>query len=954
MDEVVRLKSRFVSSRPGEGLGAGCTGGDEAAARLVDGILRRKSFYFQQRSGKLDMRAIGRVDIDSVVRDVDIDTLQVHLENITFADVSEDDLRLYSDQCFLNLFRLSQLLLEYLLSVQDTLATSLEALAIKHSSIRKALDKGRAELHAASEQDRALKREIRQKRATIARYEQLLALPVPSAVQDAATVSGGSLHSCLTCGKMFTSTEFLQQHIVRKHTHSEGKAKELVIRDDEEKSAHPPQLRLFVQMTTGPCLDMMVQGGATVAQLRGYINSTAGFVAAGPSKRLLYRGVLLRDDQTLRESNIPTDSQLLLLSTEVSKATEGDIQGDGDGRNSDSATGTASGETAAIKQISTVVDLMRQQIEWSMRSEHGRREQDLGSAEALEARMRTMEASLPRRLEEFMEESVGGLKTSLRKALDDMEELHAKRSNAGPIQDDEDETRRQEEQARHNLGLSRLASLAADMERVSRENTVLLQELAKVKASQAAPNTACPAAIEPPSKEPETVSQESSLQQVSNVVRNDSAPPSSTDNFPHSTSTWELSFPATASRKDAAVVQVARRATCETVCESIAAQLDVADARVVLWDGRRGGGEARTMIPLEASSGELRDLYRAGFLELEVLRGHVLSDHVVDGLVDFYEQHVPVTAKGTTAVSRSMAEIDLAAKRRATVGRKGSGQGDARGLPGPWEDDGEDAMDHAEKQVETIRAQLSATLTGARLSTSSYGNTNDLSKSININIRQTAPSLGLITSVDGNPNGGGGIGDDDIFGDGDQEDGTRLVSRADLQRVVEERKRTRPAGIERQMESVSKSMDYQLNQLLEEAEEELHQLEEDSLGSATYSSTGSSAVETASASFSNKAMEPSHHARRSLLTIPVGINDTIVQGQAHQLEDEAYQSSMERDGNSRRSGVDARLEDQDVPKSDWGRTMDTAISIPEGGAEERADQHEANASRELEHQTISG
>lgn len=50
----------------------------------------------------------------------------MHLENVTFADVTEDDLRLYSDACFLNLFRLSQLLLEYLLSVQDTLAISLE------------------------------------------------------------------------------------------------------------------------------------------------------------------------------------------------------------------------------------------------------------------------------------------------------------------------------------------------------------------------------------------------------------------------------------------------------------------------------------------------------------------------------------------------------------------------------------------------------------------------------------------------------------------------------------------------------------------------------------------------------------------------------------------------------------------------------------------------------------
>lgn len=50
---------------------------DGAAARLVEGILKRKSFYFQQRTAKLDMRAIGRVDVERVVKDVDIDTLQV-------------------------------------------------------------------------------------------------------------------------------------------------------------------------------------------------------------------------------------------------------------------------------------------------------------------------------------------------------------------------------------------------------------------------------------------------------------------------------------------------------------------------------------------------------------------------------------------------------------------------------------------------------------------------------------------------------------------------------------------------------------------------------------------------------------------------------------------------------------------------------------------------------------
>lgn len=58
------------------------------------------------------------------------------------------------------------------------------------------------------------------------------------------------------------------------------------------------------------------------------------------------------------------------------------------------ATAVAAQESVAAKQMATLVDLMRQQMEWNMRSESGRREQDLGSAEALETRMRGMEVIL--------------------------------------------------------------------------------------------------------------------------------------------------------------------------------------------------------------------------------------------------------------------------------------------------------------------------------------------------------------------------------------------------------------------------------------------------------------------------------------------------------------------------------------------------------------------------------
>lgn len=93
-------------------------------------------------------------------------------------------------------------------------------------------------------------------------------------------------------------------------------------------------------------------------------------------------------------------------------------------------------------------------------------------------------------------------------------------------------------------------------------------------------------------------------------------------------------------------------------------------------------------------------------------------------------------------------------------------------------------------QVESIRAQLSATLTAGRFPASNT----DLSKSVSIS--RTTPGLGL-TTVSSTPKAGtNGLGEDDIFGDNEGED---HLSLAELERTVEERKRMRPPGMERQV-----------------------------------------------------------------------------------------------------------------------------------------------------------
>ncbi|CAM9247015.1 unnamed protein product [Laminaria digitata] len=691
---------------------------------------------------------------------------------------------------------------------------------------------------------------------------------------------------------------------------------------------------------------MMVHRDATIAQLRGYIDSTAGFTAAGASKFLVYRGLRLHDGQTLKECNIPTDSQLVLLDSEAKETPAG---AGGAKEEEEKVTilekdGVGVEESAAVKKMSTLVDLMRQQMEWTMRSVEDRREQGLGAAEALETRMRGMEASLPRRLEEFMEESVGGLKSSLSKALGDMEELHAKRSNAGAIQDDEEETKRREEEEK-----SRLALLSADVERVSKENAALLQELADAKASAAT--------VTAPSATPVEVPRPHVVQAITSAPPREQVPKLSPEGPvtrppiedpprpQRKASAWDLTFPSQGSRR-AVTIKVPRNGNCDTVCERIAEELDVVEARVVLRNNRGGA-----IVPPETLSGELQRLHEGECLELEVLQGTVLSDHVVDGLVDFYEQHVPVKARASGAISRSMAEMDETAKRHALGERNGMGTG-----AGKVGNKGGDATEHAEKQIDNIRAQLSTTLTAGRRPS------NDTYLAKRNSISSNAPGLGL--SVNARRASGGGLSDANMFDDGEGEHAD--LSRAELERAVEERKRARPAGIERQMESVSMSMEEQLNILLEEAEEELEQLEQDSLGSDTYSSTAPS-VDGAVSTFADPLESQLRSSRdgrgggmhqgdgsrpRSNVGRRASGAGSSTHASSHGRQSEVSSgrrktrtASDQRTSRSSRSSK-AREEFEDIPKSDWGRTLDTAVSIPEG-PEERADEHEANASLEM-------
>eukprot|EP01135_Chromosphaera_perkinsii_P007209 Nk52_evm17s745 gene=Nk52_evmTU17s745 len=161
-------------------------------------------FYFKPRREKIDWRALASCDLERIMREVDVNMLQHQLENVTFCDVDAEDWR-YADPQFIKLFKLSQLIIEYLLYSQEFLATSREANDDKVNQVIASAEEYQMELHKKDEEIELLKKENRNRRKTIAAYQSML------------NVGANGYFQCMSCKKAFVSAIYLQAHIERRH-----------------------------------------------------------------------------------------------------------------------------------------------------------------------------------------------------------------------------------------------------------------------------------------------------------------------------------------------------------------------------------------------------------------------------------------------------------------------------------------------------------------------------------------------------------------------------------------------------------------------------------------------------------------------------------------------------------------------------------------------------------------
>jgi len=171
----------------------------------------RKDFFFRNRSGLLDWEKICQLDLQQIVSEVDVEQLQELIENITFADLIEDDLQYISPVNFIQLFRTSQLMLEYLVNSQTYILNREQKVTDENVLLRK--------------QVKALSKKIKQKDEKLNQYRRKLtgwhsaiqALTVTKGKTGGQTINPAEVMECALCKFKASNRDKLIAHYQRRH-----------------------------------------------------------------------------------------------------------------------------------------------------------------------------------------------------------------------------------------------------------------------------------------------------------------------------------------------------------------------------------------------------------------------------------------------------------------------------------------------------------------------------------------------------------------------------------------------------------------------------------------------------------------------------------------------------------------------------------------------------------------
>ncbi|XP_033124983.1 zinc finger protein DZIP1L-like isoform X3 [Anneissia japonica] len=165
----------------------------------------QQGFRFSRRTERVDWRKIAAVDIERITADGDWNVLQHNIQHVTYCNVDQElDLR-GTDPTFVKLFKLAQMIIEYLMISQEHLGSVVNTLEQKLLKAVEAHNNTTVKINKQSEEIKQLKQENKLRRKMLASQQ--------SFIQS----NENNYHKCLYCPKAFVHVSYLHAHVERKH-----------------------------------------------------------------------------------------------------------------------------------------------------------------------------------------------------------------------------------------------------------------------------------------------------------------------------------------------------------------------------------------------------------------------------------------------------------------------------------------------------------------------------------------------------------------------------------------------------------------------------------------------------------------------------------------------------------------------------------------------------------------
>ncbi|XP_023238195.1 zinc finger protein DZIP1L-like [Centruroides sculpturatus] len=162
-------------------------------------------FTFRKRNERVDWKKLASIDIGKLSQSLDFHCLQDNIVHVTFCDIEHEVDRNSVDPNYIKLYKLAQLIIEYLLHSQEYLANVIQNLEEKLKQTLGSLEEEKIARSKDQKYINDLKKENKKRKRQLAAQQQYF------------ESLNKQYSQCSHCPKTFIGPSFLQSHILRRH-----------------------------------------------------------------------------------------------------------------------------------------------------------------------------------------------------------------------------------------------------------------------------------------------------------------------------------------------------------------------------------------------------------------------------------------------------------------------------------------------------------------------------------------------------------------------------------------------------------------------------------------------------------------------------------------------------------------------------------------------------------------